>query len=137
MPLQLVKVTLQRRDGLKTHMLCRRWVSLCSQGYSPEIIRRMAFFSTHGTTIPIPIPIPIPSPSPPSPTRRVLTDSSPGWVRTDMAGPRAPLTVDQGAKTPVKLCLLREGAVNGRFCKTITITITITVHLCLCQHYFI
>ena len=35
-----------------------------------------------------------------------------------MAGPRAPLTVQQGAQTPVKLCYLEEGAENGVFCES-------------------
>jgi len=33
----------------------------------------------------------------------------PGWVRTDMAGPNAPLSVEEGAVTPVLLALLPEG----------------------------
>jgi len=33
----------------------------------------------------------------------------PGWVRTDMAGPNAPRTPDEGAKTPVMLALLPPG----------------------------
>ena len=41
----------------------------------------------------------------------------PGWVRTDMAGPRAPLTPDQGAETPVMLALLPPGSPSGEFWK--------------------
>ena len=40
----------------------------------------------------------------------------PGWVRTDMAGDRAPKSPDEGAKTPVKLALLPETEkTTGRF----------------------
>ncbi|XP_076838578.1 carbonyl reductase [NADPH] 1 [Brachyhypopomus gauderio] len=34
----------------------------------------------------------------------------PGWVKTDMAGPNAPKTPDEGAVTPVYLALLPAGA---------------------------
>ncbi|KAI4886810.1 hypothetical protein NFI96_002944 [Prochilodus magdalenae] len=34
----------------------------------------------------------------------------PGWVRTDMAGPKAPKSPEEGAETPVYLALLPEGA---------------------------
>lgn len=34
----------------------------------------------------------------------------PGWVKTDMAGPKASKTPDEGAETPVYLALLPEGA---------------------------
>ena len=37
----------------------------------------------------------------------------PGWVKTDMAGDRAPLTPDQGAETPVYLALLPAGSPSG------------------------
>jgi len=43
----------------------------------------------------------------------LITSCNPGWVRTDMAGPRAPLSPEQGAETPVFLALLPEGAVNS------------------------
>jgi len=36
----------------------------------------------------------------------LLNCCCPGWVRTDMAGPKAPLSPDQGAETPVYLALL-------------------------------
>lgn len=39
----------------------------------------------------------------------------PGWVRTDMAGDKAPLTPDQGAETPVHLALLPPGSPTGEF----------------------
>ncbi|KAF3841730.1 hypothetical protein F7725_023681 [Dissostichus mawsoni] len=41
----------------------------------------------------------------------------PGWVRTDMAGPKAPKSPEEGAATPVFLALLPAGATDphGRF----------------------
>lgn len=39
----------------------------------------------------------------------------PGWVRTDMGGPNAPLSVEQGAKTPVWLANLPDGGPTGKF----------------------
>ncbi|XP_061693716.1 carbonyl reductase [NADPH] 1 isoform X2 [Syngnathoides biaculeatus] len=41
----------------------------------------------------------------------------PGWVRTDMAGPKAPKTPEEGAVTPVFLALLPAGATepHGKF----------------------
>ena len=41
----------------------------------------------------------------------------PGWVRTDMAGPSAPLSPDQGAVNPVYVALLPEGSPSGQFWK--------------------
>ncbi|XP_077336051.1 carbonyl reductase [NADPH] 1-like [Lithobates pipiens] len=38
----------------------------------------------------------------------ILNACCPGWVRTDMAGPNAPKTPDEGAETPVYLALLPE-----------------------------
>ncbi|XP_047458715.1 carbonyl reductase [NADPH] 1-like [Mugil cephalus] len=40
----------------------------------------------------------------------LLNACCPGWVRTDMAGPKAPKTPDEGATTPVYLALLPPGA---------------------------
>ncbi|XP_042312608.1 carbonyl reductase [NADPH] 1-like isoform X2 [Sceloporus undulatus] len=42
----------------------------------------------------------------------LLNACCPGWVRTDMAGPRATKSPDEGAVTPVYLALLPPGA-NG------------------------
>ena len=39
----------------------------------------------------------------------------PGWVKTDMAGDKAPLTPDQGAETPVYLALRPAGSPSGEF----------------------
>ncbi|KAK2522037.1 carbonyl reductase [NADPH] 1 [Columba livia] len=40
----------------------------------------------------------------------LLNSCCPGWVRTDMAGPNAPKTPDEGAETPVYLALLPSDA---------------------------
>ncbi|XP_059506170.1 carbonyl reductase [NADPH] 1 [Stegostoma tigrinum] len=40
----------------------------------------------------------------------LLNACCPGWVKTDMAGPTAPGTAEEGAVTPVYLALLPEGA---------------------------
>eukprot|EP00118_Oscarella_pearsei_P000839 m.5928 g.5928 ORF g.5928 m.5928 type:complete len:270 (+) comp14486_c0_seq1:138-947(+) len=39
----------------------------------------------------------------------------PGWVRTDMAGSKAPLSPDEGAETPVFCALLPSGGPTGEF----------------------
>ncbi len=41
----------------------------------------------------------------------------PGWVKTDMAGDKAPLTPDQGAETPIMCALLPQGSPTGAFWK--------------------
>lgn len=47
----------------------------------------------------------------------LLNACCPGWVRTDMAGPKAPKSPDEGAVTPVYLSLLPPGATepHGKF----------------------
>ncbi|KAL4630910.1 carbonyl reductase NADPH 1-like [Arapaima gigas] len=40
----------------------------------------------------------------------LLNACCPGWVRTDMAGPNAPKSPEEGAETPVYLALLPQGA---------------------------
>lgn len=40
----------------------------------------------------------------------LLNSCCPGWVRTDMAGPNAPKSPDEGAETPVYLALLPSDA---------------------------
>lgn len=47
----------------------------------------------------------------------LLNACCPGWVRTDMAGDKAPKSPDEGAITPVYLALLPQGATepHGRF----------------------
>ena len=39
----------------------------------------------------------------------------PGWVKTDMAGPKALLSPDEGAETPVFLTTLPAGSPTGKF----------------------
>jgi NAD(P)-dependent dehydrogenase (short-subunit alcohol dehydrogenase family) len=41
----------------------------------------------------------------------------PGWVRTDLGGPDAPLGVEDGAKTSVRLATLDEDGPSGGFIK--------------------
>jgi len=52
-------------------------------------------------------------------TKNLLINSCcPGWVRTDMAGPKAPLTPTEGAETPIYLALLEgdgKGGPSGLF----------------------
>jgi len=47
----------------------------------------------------------------------LLNACCPGWVRTDMAGPKAPKSPDEGAVTPVYLALLPAAAAqpHGKF----------------------
>ncbi|KPP58302.1 hypothetical protein Z043_123885 [Scleropages formosus] len=40
----------------------------------------------------------------------LLNTCCPGWVRTDMAGPKAPKSPEEGAETPTYLALLPQGA---------------------------
>jgi carbonyl reductase 1 len=48
--------------------------------------------------------------------RGILVNSAdPGWVRTRMGGPAAPVSVEDGAKTPVYLALLPAGGPTGGF----------------------
>lgn len=48
--------------------------------------------------------------------RGILVNSAdPGWVRTRMGGSAAPLSVEDGAKTPVYLALLPAGGPTGGF----------------------
>ncbi|KAM9804311.1 carbonyl reductase [NADPH] 1 [Neosynchiropus ocellatus] len=52
------------------------------------------------------------------PNDQILVNACcPGWVRTDMAGSKAPKSPDEGAKTPIYLALLPPGATepNGKF----------------------
>ncbi|OAI46826.1 short-chain dehydrogenase [Planctomycetaceae bacterium SCGC AG-212-F19] len=44
-----------------------------------------------------------------------VNSACPGWVRTDMGGPGAPLTPDQGADTPVWLATLPADGPSGGF----------------------
>lgn len=45
----------------------------------------------------------------------VVTTMCPGWVKTDMGGPKAPRTVEQGADTIIWLALEAPPSVHGKF----------------------
>jgi NAD(P)-dependent dehydrogenase (short-subunit alcohol dehydrogenase family) len=45
----------------------------------------------------------------------LVNAACPGWVRTDMGSERAPLSVEEGADTPVWLATLPEGGPSGGF----------------------
>ena len=45
----------------------------------------------------------------------LVNSACPGWVRTDMGGERAPLSVEQGADTPVWLATLPDNGPTGGF----------------------
>jgi NAD(P)-dependent dehydrogenase (short-subunit alcohol dehydrogenase family) len=45
----------------------------------------------------------------------LVNSASPGWVRTDLGGPRAPRSVEQGADTPVWLATLPDDGPTGGF----------------------
>ena len=52
----------------------------------------------------------------------LVNSCCPGWVRTDMAGDRAPLSPDEGAETPVIVALLPAGSPSGEFWKDKKVT---------------
>jgi NAD(P)-dependent dehydrogenase (short-subunit alcohol dehydrogenase family) len=47
----------------------------------------------------------------------VANAASPGWVRTDMGGPNAARSPEEGADTPAWLARFRVGSPGGRFWK--------------------
>jgi NAD(P)-dependent dehydrogenase (short-subunit alcohol dehydrogenase family) len=48
-------------------------------------------------------------------TNILVNAACPGWVRTEIGGPRAPLSPEQGAATPVWLATLPDGGPSGGF----------------------
>jgi NAD(P)-dependent dehydrogenase (short-subunit alcohol dehydrogenase family) len=44
-----------------------------------------------------------------------VNSAHPGWVKTDMGGDQAPMEVEEGAQTAVRLATLGENAPNGKF----------------------
>ena len=45
----------------------------------------------------------------------LVNSASPGWVRTDLGGPNAPRSIEQGADTPVWLATLPDDGPTGGF----------------------
>ena len=45
----------------------------------------------------------------------LVNSASPGWVKTRLGGPHAPLTVREGAETPVWLATLPDDGPTGEF----------------------
>jgi len=45
----------------------------------------------------------------------LVNAACPGWVRTDMGGPEAPRTVEEGAETPVWLARFEPDGPSGKF----------------------
>jgi NAD(P)-dependent dehydrogenase (short-subunit alcohol dehydrogenase family) len=48
-------------------------------------------------------------------TNILVNAYSPGWLQTDMGGPSAPFTAEEGAETALYLATLPQGGPNGRF----------------------
>ncbi len=48
-------------------------------------------------------------------TNVLINAYSPGWLQTDMGGPNAPFTADEGAETALYLATLPEGGPQGKF----------------------
>jgi len=48
-------------------------------------------------------------------TKIKVNSAHPGWVKTDLGGEYAPMTVEEGAKTLVDLSLLDENGISGGF----------------------
>jgi NAD(P)-dependent dehydrogenase (short-subunit alcohol dehydrogenase family) len=44
-----------------------------------------------------------------------VNSAHPGWVKTDLGGEQAPMTIEDGAKTIVDLCMIDENGPSGGF----------------------
>jgi NAD(P)-dependent dehydrogenase (short-subunit alcohol dehydrogenase family) len=45
----------------------------------------------------------------------LVNSMNPGWVKTDMGGPQAPLSPEEGADTAIYLATLPDDDPSGRF----------------------
>jgi NAD(P)-dependent dehydrogenase (short-subunit alcohol dehydrogenase family) len=48
-------------------------------------------------------------------TKIKVNSAHPGWVKTDLGGEYAPMTIEEGAKTLVDLSILDENGISGGF----------------------